>query len=259
MVFAPLRHSTFFKTILSVAALVTACPLFVPGAAWAQAPAAADPAADGSLAQELDEVSALRINGDYEGAAGLLHEIIQANLENEDVLQRAYNELVWTYYQDKSHSRELEAAREALERIPSLTANTIDYPPAVNDLYEQLRKEMYGSLTIEKPEECQVSLDGEYQGDTPLELPLIRVGAHEILVTKEGYKEYASTIFIDPDENLTLEPPLPKDRSTGWWLTRVGLGVAAVVTVGLVASGSSESTPPAEPLAVPPDPPADTR
>ena len=144
----------------------------------------------------FEQIVALRLDGEYDQAVAMLNEVIAGYEKANEILRRAYNHLVTVYVQNDDEAGAREAARAALERFPDLTADELEFPGRVNDVYDQVRKEMFGSFVIGQPKECRVHLDGTYVGDTPLILNLVRVGEHDLTVTKSGYKDYVSRIEI---------------------------------------------------------------
>jgi len=215
-------------------------------------------AQDESIYQKWEEVSSLRATGQFEQAIEVLKGIIQEYSNSDDVLRLAYNNLVYTYYVANDPANEEAAAREALERFPDLRAGDVQFPAVINDGYERLRREMFGSLVINKPEGARVFLNGEPKGDTPITLPLVRVGRHELVVSRSGYNDYTETIEIEPGVVRQLDVSLTRQKDRWWWLTRVGAPVAAtvgVVVALLVGGGDEGTTPEPEPLSEPPPPP----
>ena len=75
----------------------------------------------------------------------------------------------------------------------------------------------YGKIRVTSdPSHAKVYLDGEYRGRTPMTISNVRVGEHQIKVTKEDYYDWSETVRVRP--NLTnrvfarLEP-IPKTGS----------------------------------------------
>jgi hypothetical protein len=208
-----------------------------------------------SIYEQWEEAIAQRRNGQFAAAIATLQAIIAEHADEEEVLRRAYNHLVFTYWVDRSNTTEREVAREALTRFPDLAVDTIEIPAAIDDIYAELRREMFGAVTIRKPEGCTVSLDGEVVGETPLLLPYVPVGEYDLLVVKEGYHPYEERVSVDPDGRHNFEISMSRQRGWGWWALRVGGGIAASTTVGLLLGGGSSGTDSPEPLAGPPAPP----
>jgi hypothetical protein len=129
----------------------------------------------------------------------------------------------------------------------------------VDEIYETLRKEMFGSLEISQPENCNVFLLQDsvkvFKGVTPLELKLVRAGAYTLEVTRSGYHDYSTPISISPDQMYRMDIPLSRERSKTWWLTRIipTALAGALVTYLLWPEESTTSEP--QPLPEPPAPP----
>ena len=220
--------------------------------------AAADAESTDAIQTKFEQVVNLRLDGEYDRAIEMLREIIQEYTNSDDILRRAYNHLVTVYVQNNDDTGARDAARTALDRFPDLTADELDFPGKVNDVYEQLRKEMFGSLVIDKPKDCHVYLDSTHVGDSPLRLDLVKVGEYELTVTKSGHKDYVSRIEIQPELTRDLSGlSLDKDRAWWYWPAWVGGAAVAAVAIVLGVSGGDEEPPPdPEPLPEPPGPPA---
>lgn len=79
----------------------------------------------------------------------------------------------------------------------------------------QYWKPKYGGLMIKTtPPEALISVDGKMLGVSPLTLPSLRSGGHQVRITKEGYREFVQQITVIPyaTENLhwNLEPIVPQ-------------------------------------------------
>jgi PEGA domain len=56
-------------------------------------------------------------------------------------------------------------------------------------------------LAIEsKPSGAVVFLDGKQVGTTPLTFPLVKVGAHAVRITLEGYQPWSSSVQVSATE-----------------------------------------------------------
>ena len=210
------------------------------------------------LYQKWEEVSSLRATGQFEKAIEVLKGIIQEYSDTDEVLRLAYNNLVYTYYVANDAASQEAAAREALVRFPDLRADDVRFPATINEGYERLRGEMFGSLVINKPIGARVFVDGNHKGDTPITLPLVPVGRHELLVSKSGYTDHTEAVDIGPGVVRQLEVSLDRQKDKWWWLTRVGAPVAALaagIALAFTAGGDEGTTPEPQPLPEPPPPP----
>lgn len=212
--------------------------------------------ADDTIYSKWEEISSLRFNGEFDKAIGLLKNIIEEYSDSDDVLRQAYNNLVFTYITKRDESGAESSARQALERFPDLSADELTFTPRVNAIYDNLRQQMFGSLTIRKPEDSRVFLDEEFKGEVPLVLSYVPVGQHNLVLTKSGYKDYTETVQVEPAEAVNLSLSLSRDRDKKWWLWRAGAVVVAGVLVAVGLSGGGDDAPP-EPTALsePPEPP----
>lgn len=244
-------HSSGLVCVLPALLLAfgSAFTVALPGLALAQTEATPD------IYQQWETISSLRTQGEFQQAIDLLHQIIAEHAEEEDILRRAYNDLVFTYFLNNDASGAREQARSALTRIPDLAADPVEFPPRVNETYDDLRQQMFGSVAVTKPEEAQVLLDGELQGESPLFLDLVPVGVHDLRLVKEGHEEYDEQITVDPNGRHVFEVSMKRNRSTGWWLVRGAVVVGAGVAVAALASGSSSDEGAPTALPGPPPPP----
>ena len=81
-------------------------------------------------------------------------------------------------------------------------------------LYQYL-KPKYGALTVRTmPAEALVYVDGKTMGVTPLNIPKLVSGGHEIRIVKEGYADLVQQVVVVPyaDDmlNLALSPAVPR-------------------------------------------------
>ncbi len=206
---------------------------------------------------KFDEVIKLKVSGEYDLAIAKLREIIKEYANSDQVLRRAYTELVAIYDEKGDTDSALQAARLALEKYPDLTADPNWFPSKINGHYARLRKEMFGSLKIEgRPEGCRIFLNGKYFGTTVLHLDLIRAGEYDLKLTKRGRPDYDERILIQPgvpSEKVIDIPPGP----CGWgcWTKRVAAGVGGVAAVVYVVALILADDEPPPDLPSPPAPP----
>jgi hypothetical protein len=212
---------------------------------------------DINISTRFDEVVSLRSQGEYAKAAEILRDILAEGMRAEDISRRAYNYLVITAWDAEDRESAIELAREALLLYPDLDADRIAFPPKLNALYEEVRAEIFGSLHVEAdPESCEVFLDDEYLGKTPIELLYVPIGTYELVLKKHGHRDYSKTLSIKPGTEHRIEDiRLSAVRSWWWWAWRVGGAVAVLVGAGFIAAGSEEGGNGNPPLARPPDPP----
>lgn len=200
------------------------------------------PAAEESIYLKWEEVSSLRSQGQFTAAIAVLDEIIDDAAVSDEVLRRAYNDLVFTYFLNGDAAGARTQGRNALNRFPGLTADPVAFPPQVNQTYNELRREMFGSVTVTKPEEAQVVLNGEIRGETPLYLDLLPVGEHRLTLIKSGYHDYNETIAVDPNGRHVYEISMDRDRGAVWWVARGAVVVGVGVLVGVLASSGQDET-----------------
>ena len=229
--------------------------MLAPLSVFAQAP---PPEPEVDISSRFQEIIVLKAQGDYDRAIEELNRVIAEFAKSDEYVRLAYSHLVATYHEKGDVDGANRAAREALEKYPDILAQDVMIPSYVNTYYDTLRKEMFGRLTIQEPESCQVFLSGIRVGNTPLQLGLVRVGEYDLVLTKSGYHDYTERIQIEADRTLEKTISLARVRGKWWWITRIGTGVAviAATAIGVAASQDEPTpTPEPEPLAGPPDPP----
>jgi len=122
---------------------------------------------------------------------------------------------------------------------------------------------------------ANVWLNGELAGRTPLRIKL-KVGKYKVRVHKDGYIEVEESLTVkagkrvnlavklektptsvtpgdpdpDPEEPIAPFPPVKKQPDddtpfyqTWWFWTSIGVGVAGIVTVGVLATGGEDPAP----------------
>lgn len=181
-----------------------------------------------ALNRMFEQVVSARAEGEYDEAANSLRRIIQENPRNKTVLSRAYSELVFTYILKGESIMAETIAREALGWFPDITADSTYVPPTVEKIFDDLRKQLFGSLMITTdPKSCRVVLDGRNMGQTPLEIPYLRPGEYNLRLTKSGYRDVSRKVFVEPGRQTNA------DYSMGRILfgPRSGFGVGGGVVI----------------------------
>ena len=79
----------------------------------------------------------------------------------------------------------------------------------------QYQKPKYGVLIIKTtPEEALIYVDGKALGSSPLNIPKLQSGGHEIRIVKEGYRDLIQQITVIPytenNQHLKMEPLVPQ-------------------------------------------------
>jgi len=86
----------------------------------------------------------------------------------------------------------------------TLTVPMVKTPPAVPARTE-------APLAIEsKPSGAVVFLDGRQVGTTPLTFPLVKVGAHAVRITLEGYRPWSSSVEVSATESNRVTASLER-------------------------------------------------
>ena len=248
-----LFNNKFFKSIISLILTILILNLFLPKEILSTENRE-------EIASRMEKVNLLRASGEFNEAISILNNIIEEYSFSEYVLRYAYNHLVFTYNSMGEKEKALHVAREALETYPDLKVETPDIPPSIDNIYNKLRKEMFGSLNINKPEDCHVLIIQDslnvFEGITPINLPLIKAGKYTLQVSKTGYHDYTQTINISADEKYNRDNiPLSRDRGAKWWLIRaLPLVFITTLTASLLWPEGDTATEPGS-LDSPPKPP----
>jgi hypothetical protein len=204
---------------------------------------------------QWQEVSRLRSEGQFGLAVQMLTGIIEAYADSEEIIRHAYNELVWTYVQMDEQDLVIATARQALERFPDLEVELSQFPGQINDTYDELRRQMFGELKINKPSGARVFLGDDYVGTVPYREDLLRVGQYTLSLSKSGYHDYVEVIQIQPNKTLDRDFSMDRQRGKSWWLYRIGAGVAAGTLMAFTLAGGDKTAAEPEPLPGPPPPP----
>jgi len=218
--------------------------------------------------RRFDEISALRADGEFDRAIAMLHLIIEEYADSEDVLPRAFNELVFTMLSKRSIASDEEARRAldaearanaeaALRRFPDLVADRHFFPAEINTIYDGLRETMFGEIHIvTSPSGCRVLVGDAYEGTSPVSIPYFPVGTYQLLMSHSGYEDRLDSLEVIPGGVVQREISLSKRRGRGWWLARIVPSLAACALIAAAATGGSDEDAPTNELPGPPPPPA---
>lgn len=81
---------------------------------------------------------------------------------------------------------------------------------------------IYGKANITStPAMAYVYLDGKNMGHTPLFLPQLLIGKHDITIQKEGYSTYETTISINEQESLDIIAKLENKVETVFYISPI--------------------------------------
>lgn len=86
---------------------------------------------------------------------------------------------------------------------------------------------IYGSLNVSTtPAMSQIIIDGKAVGETPMMIRQLLIGKHEVIVRKEGYGDFTSTVNIQEGQTSAIEGKLPDAiPSTPYKYVDLGLNV----------------------------------
>jgi len=189
-------------------------------------------------APRISDVRLLRKLGQYDQALGYLKTMLADQATSEEVRKQAYNELVTIAYLTKGRSNAEATAREALMAFPDLKADPNDYPGSIQLIYEDLRKSIFGRLSVSSdPSPCDVYLDGKGIGATPLDSVFIPAGEHALRISRSGYQESALEIKVPPGVVTERFVALPVVST----VPKIGIGVELGPSLEMLSySGETE-------------------
>jgi len=131
------------------------------------------------------------------------------------------------------------------------------YPSEMVELFDEVRREMFGSFEIGElePREAEVTFEGtllERNASGILRRNDVPIGTHELSIRHPGYREIIETIEISPATVAMRSFTLERERGFGWYATRVIAPVAVIAGAAVIITrtGGEEA-----PLPGPPDPP----
>ena len=208
--------------------------------------------------RQFEEVSSLRSQGEYEQAIEILQRVIEEYSKSDEILRRAYADLVFTLLSMGDMTQATDSAREALDRFPDLTADPVYFPGSVNIMFDRLRGEMFGSLKVTtRPDSCRLYLNHDFIGFSPLDLAYVKVGEYVLNARMAGYHDQSTAAKVEPGSPTSIQMSLDRQRDKKWYLWRIGpAAVATSIIIALQLQGE-KGEPQPSPLPEPPPPPED--
>ena len=235
--------------------------------------------------EALDEARESIKTGDYDGTIALLKDALERSRSNPAQLEQAYLLLIKTHVFQGNDNKfkpqgrtmsELSYAEARRLTIEALQVSELrhmrpepvtDYPPEMVRLFEDVRREIFGGIRVREvtPPDAVVFFDGDTLGLLPDEAALgltdVPQGVHIVQVVRDGYETITDRVVIAPNSMIDRSYTMQKRRGTGWYATRVGIGLALVggIAAAFLAGETSTEDPPPQPLPGPPPPPGATR
>lgn len=199
---------------------------------------------DDAIFDRWQEAALLRGQQQYPEAEAVLRDIVTEYSDVEDILRRAWCELLFTLTLSGDQDAQAATAREALLQFPDLKADPVYIPASVNTLLDTTRRQMFGSLTIKEPDGAEVFLGEEHIGTVPVFLPYVEVGEYQLRAVKDGYEDYAEWFSVDPDGRHLYER-IPMKRHKGWkYWGSLGGGAVLVGSIVYYAAKGEDATGP---------------
>jgi hypothetical protein len=173
-------------------------------------------------APQISDVRLLRKLGQFDQALEHVRIMLADEATPEEIRRQAYDELVTILYLTKGRKEGESAAQKALTAYPDLQADPNHYPGEVLLLFENMRKEMFGRLSLASdPSPGDVYLDGKKIGVTPLDSTYVSVGQHAVRVVEYGYEDGAMKIDVPAGAAIDRFVTLRRARN----VSGMGLGV----------------------------------
>lgn len=138
--------------------------------------------------------------------------------------------LVKTGYQDWSSYVSVSPSRTA-----TVSANLIPFP-------------VYGSISVYcNQDNARIYLDGSYQRGTSanksVEIKNIREGYHELLITKDGYQDWISTIMVTSNQTYMVSTYLVPEINYGSIAVYCNVSGAKIFVNGTYKAATLSSQP----------------
>ena len=94
-----------------------------------------------------------------------------------------------------------------------------------------------GTLTVaSNPTGAQIYLDNVYVGITPVTLPTVAAGTHQLLIRQQGYADWEATVQVASGQTTPVDAALVAAPPTGIPLS-AGIAVFALVIMGAALAG----------------------
>jgi hypothetical protein len=242
---------------------------------------AADPAAV-SCAESLAVAESLIADGreslkhgTYDQGIRILKRAISLTQCDRELLGQAYLVLVSTYVQCGNYYKNEPQGGETSALYYEKAANCVDecmsrpnlrhlrpipasrYPPEMHEMFRRTRERMFGSLRIlvASPRDARVTLDGDTlsvaPGDSAFEALDLPLGAHQLHITREGFRDLRESVRINAGSTAERTYSLRRHRSALWYAGRASLGISGAV-VYLATRKEARGMPPRPRVAAPP-------
>jgi fibronectin type 3 domain-containing protein len=142
----------------------------------------------GHAADRFREGEKLYYDGRFDEAVIALNEAAAQAVDNEKKAA-AWLFLGMTRLAQGNPSEAEVAFGRVIALSPGMRLSAKKYPPNVVRLYEAVRARSVGSVSVQTtPSDAKVSVDGRVVGLSPVVIDDLLVGAHAVLIEKEGYR-----------------------------------------------------------------------
>lgn len=217
---------------------------------------------DDTIARLLIEAENSYKNGQFKEAISIYQKIIDDLKEKKELAETRQDlfktmiSLAFTYFTIQETDKARSQLHKLIELHPNQDLDVEIYPPAFARLFQDVQKSLLGQLVITtEPEACDVKIDSQAAGKTPLTLKNILRGDHTITAEKKGFLPRTEPFSVKAGETNSLSMILTKAEEIaviekeGVKKQRrkisplVFIGGAALVGVGLLLLLKKDSTP----------------
>lgn len=90
--------------------------------------------------------------------------------------------------------------------IPVVTLTPGEASPSTEERWTAQKQPAlgYGTIQVTSTPDAQVSLDGQWQGETPLTIRKVYAGSYVITLSREGYRDLRRTVYVNKDETSKI-------------------------------------------------------
>ena len=88
--------------------------------------------------------------------------------------------------------------------LVTLTPGEDSQPEGKSWPVEEPKERGFGDIQVTSTPDAQVSLDGQWQGETPLTIRDVLEGSYVITLSREGYRDLRRTVYVNKDETSKI-------------------------------------------------------
>ncbi|NIM19178.1 MAG: outer membrane beta-barrel protein [Candidatus Latescibacteria bacterium] len=188
-------------------------------------------AQDETIRNKIEEARSLRAEGRYDQALDMIQALFEERIESAELQKQLHNEMIFTIFLKGDTNLCEEKAKEALLIFPELNADPTYFPPQLNDLYEKLRNDLFGSVILTtRPDSCNVLFGDGFHDYSPIHRKYVKSGEYEVTIQKKGYHKKKDLIQIEPGKSVNVEISLERVGSRQVRMLRPGVELGGSFT-----------------------------